>query len=60
MPARRSIARFYPLKPPLLAGRTGTGLYYGVKVNPYCISRPQDRAARRLPRTGFDRALDFV
>jgi hypothetical protein len=39
---------------------TGTALYYGVKVNPYCISRPEDRAARRLPRTGFDRALDFV
>jgi len=25
---------------------SGTGLYYGVKVNPYCISRPTDRVAR--------------
>ena len=39
---------------------SGTGLYYGVKVNPYCISRPTDRAPRRLPRTSFDRAMDFV
>jgi hypothetical protein len=39
---------------------TGTGLYYGVKVNPYCISRPSDRAPRRLPRSSFDRAMDFV
>jgi hypothetical protein len=39
---------------------TGTALYYGVKVNPYCISRPSDRAARRLPRNAFDRVMDFV
>jgi hypothetical protein len=39
---------------------SGTGLYYGVKVNPYCISRPTDRAARRLPRGRFDRLVDFV
>lgn len=39
---------------------SGTGLYYGVKVNPYCISRPTDRVARRLPRNRFDRFVDFV
>ena len=39
---------------------SGTGLYYGVKVNPYCISRPTDRAARQLPRNRFDRFLNFV
>jgi hypothetical protein len=39
---------------------SGTGLYYGVKVNPYCISRPTDRAARQLPRNRFDRFVNFV
>ena len=39
---------------------SGTGLYYGVKVNPYCISRPIDRVARQLPRGRFDRFVDFM
>ena len=39
---------------------SGTGLYYGVKLNPYCITRPTDHAARRVPRGRFDRLMDFV
>jgi hypothetical protein len=38
----------------------GTGLYYGVKLNPYCISPPADRLARWLPRNRLDRFVDFV
>ena len=39
---------------------SGTGLYYGVKLNPYCIARESDRATRRVPRGRFDRLMDFV
>ncbi len=39
---------------------SGTGLHYGVKVNPTCAARPTDRASRHLPRNGFDRLVNFV
>jgi hypothetical protein len=39
---------------------SGTGLYYGVKLNPYCITRQTDRVARRVPRDRFDRLVNFV
>ena len=39
---------------------SGTGLHYGVKVNPTCMARPFDRASRQLPRNKFDRFVNFV
>jgi hypothetical protein len=38
---------------------SGTGLHYGVKVNPTCVARPTD-GARHLPRNTFDRIVNFV
>jgi hypothetical protein len=39
---------------------SGTSLDYGIKVNPTCIAPPHARFARRLPRNGFDRFMNFV
>jgi hypothetical protein len=39
---------------------SGTGLHYGVKVNPTCVTRPTDRASRQLPKNNFDRLVNFV
>jgi hypothetical protein len=39
---------------------SGEALHYGVKVNPSCITPPHGRFARRLPRNGFDRFMNFV
>jgi hypothetical protein len=38
---------------------SGTGLHYGIKVNPTCVARPSD-GARNLPRNTFDRFVNFV
>lgn len=38
---------------------SGTGLHYGIKVNPTCMARPHD-GARYLPRNRFDRVVNFI
>lgn len=38
----------------------GSGLHWGVKVNPVCIAPPHSRFARVLPRDRFDQVLNFV
>lgn len=38
----------------------GAGLHYGIKVNPTCMARPGDRAARQLPRNKLERVVNFV
>lgn len=38
---------------------SGTGLHYGIKVNPTCVARPTD-GARQLPRNTLDRIVNFI
>ena len=38
---------------------SGTDLHYGIKVNPTCMTRPDD-SARYLPRNKFDRIVNFI
>jgi len=38
---------------------SGTGLHYGIKVNPTCMARPDD-GPRYLPRNRFDRVVNFI
>jgi hypothetical protein len=38
---------------------SGTGLHYGIKVNPTCTARNSD-GPRQLPRNTFDRVMNFV
>jgi hypothetical protein len=38
--------------------RSGTGLHYGIKVNPTCMARPTD-GARHLPRNRLDQLVNF-
>jgi len=39
---------------------SGTGLHYGVKVNPTCVARPSDRYPRYLPRNALDRFVNWI
>jgi hypothetical protein len=38
---------------------SGTGLHYGIKVNPTCMARSDD-GPRYLPRNRFDRVVNFI
>jgi len=44
------------------AGRlvTGSALKYGIAMNPTCMAPPHARFERILPKTGFDRFMNFV
>jgi hypothetical protein len=36
---------------------SGDGLQYGMKLNPRCITLPEDTEPRQLPRNSFERAM---
>ncbi|WP_207477919.1 hypothetical protein [Arenibaculum pallidiluteum] len=40
--------------------RSGVGLHYGIKVNPFCVTRPEDRFPRRIPQHYGHRILNYV
>jgi len=44
------------------AGRlvTGSALKYGIAMNPTCMAPPHARFQRILPKTRFDRLMNFV